>query len=284
VIFGPITVVRGAIHLCGFMLAGGWLILLGLPSGTSQLRPWIVHGYALALVYCAYLLAVGGDHPRWYRFYIPLLPLPLLGVGERARAWAIARWPRAGLWSWRGLLLQAGMCGALALSAVPLSEAREPVVGVIDPPIKKLMDDVDRFFDEVPRGSFAAVAAIGYVGYRHLDLHILDIWGLTDTHIAHLEVTPTVKFGHDKQDLAYVAAMKPDYVYLFTHGLGWPGYDECWPSDNPPGKVYRRAFALNESDARLGVPSGSRRRIEAPPPCRPPAAKTDVNSRPAGAT
>jgi hypothetical protein len=276
VIPGSVTLGRGAAHLVGFLFAGGWLLFLGVRRRLrdAPLRPWLIHGYALAGVYCAYLLVVGGDHPRWYRFYMVLLPLPLLATAERLRAWTRA-WRTTG-----ASFALVSFCAVFAVVSLPLSEAYEPIVGVIDAPINKLMDDVDRFFDEVPENSFAAVAAIGYVGYRHLGLHILDVWGLTDTHIAHLKVEPTVKFGHDKEDEVYVASMKPDYIYMFRIPAPIPGYDLCWPSENPPAAVYRRSTPLAPSEALLGVPEGRPRRLEAPPPCRPPAFATAGSGSP----
>ena len=273
VIFGPRTVMRGLAHLWAFCLAGGWMLLLGFPGRTlsSSARPWVVHGYAVAVTYCAYLLFVGGDHPHWFRFYIPLLPLPLLGLGLRLRA-ARHRGPWLQQRAWRQPVAFGIGCIALALAALPYSEAYEPIVGVIDRPTKKLMDDVDEFFSQVPKHSFCAVAPIGHVGYRHLDLHILDTWGLTDTHIAHLEVAPAVKFGHDKQDNAYVASMKPDYLYIFAFPpMPLPGYDLCWPSNNPPAAVYRRAMSLTAADVNLGVGHNQHRYLEPPPACRPPS-------------
>jgi arabinofuranosyltransferase len=273
VIVGGVTLERGAAHVAGFLLAGGWLMLFGYPrtDRASRIRPWLVHGYALAIAYGLYLLSIGGDHPRWYRFYVPLLPLTLLGVGERLRGWLDQRLPvPASKRSWVRVLAFSGACLLIGGVSLPFSEANEPIVGIIDLPTKKLMQDVDRFFAEVPEDSFCAVAAIGHVGYRHLGLHILDIWGLTDTHIAHLELKPSVKFGHDKQDDAYVAGMKPDYIYKFALPLPMPGYDLCWPSENPPAVVYRRAVPLLAAESRLGVPPGRLRRIEPPPACRPP--------------
>jgi hypothetical protein len=270
VIFGGVTLERGAIHLASFALAGGWLLLLSYPNRASAglLWPWLMHGYALASVYCAYLLVVGGDHPHWFRFYVPLLPLPLLGVSLRLRAWAGS----IGASPWSERLASIGCCALIAFTAYPFSEAAEPVVGRIDASIAKVMTDVDRFFDEVPDDSFCAVAAIGYVGYRHLKLHILDVWGLTDTHIAHMRVTPSVKFGHDKEDNLYVASMKPDYIYVFAPlpTPPMPGYDACWPSDSPPAAVYRRALSLSVNEKNLGVPAPRVRYLEPPPPCRPP--------------
>ena len=274
VIFSSLTVERGAAHISGFLLAGGWLLLLGFPKPGFDpgLRRWIVHGYALLIGYSMYLLFVGGDHPRWNRFYVPLLPLALVGVGEQLRIWT-ERWADARAWFRAWSIAAVHACGyaAIALASLPFSEAVEPIVGVIDRSTKRLMDDVDRFFDEVPQDSFCAVAAIGHVGYRHLGLHILDTWGLTNTHIAHLKVKPEVKFGHDKQDNDYVASTKPDYIYVFALPVPLPGYDLCWPSDNPPAAVYRRAVPLSAADVHLGVPKQRRRRLEPPPACRPPS-------------
>jgi arabinofuranosyltransferase len=275
VIFGSVTLGRGVRHLAAFGMAGGWLLLFAYcsPRSAGPLWPWLVHGYALAVVYCCYLLVVGGDHPHWFRFYVPLLPLPLLGVSLRLRAWT--RSPGR-TWSGSDPLATLGCCALIALATYPFSEAAEPVVGRIDRSIEKVMVDVDRFFDAVPKDSFCAVAAIGYVGYRHLTLHILDVWGLTDTHIAHLRVAPAVKFGHDKEDQRYVASLKPDYIYVFaplpTPALA--GYDVCWPSDDPPAAVYRRALPLLATDTRLGVPAARARYLEPPPRCRPPSGST----------
>lgn len=273
VIFGRVTIERGAAHLAGFALSGGWLLLIGFPRAgfNPKLLPWIAHGYALAVSYSAYLLIVGGDHPHWFRFYIPLLPFALLGTAQRLRLW-MARAPAPLTQpAWRHVVLCVAFFPGLAACSFPFSEAYEPVVGYIDAPLKKLMVDIDRFFDEIPQDSFCAVAAIGYVGYRHLGLHILDTWGLTDAHIAHVQAAPVVKFGHDKQDIAYVASMKPDYIYVFAPSPAPPllGYDTCWPSEDPPAAVYRRSLPLASDERSLGVPQPSRR-LAPPPACHPP--------------
>jgi hypothetical protein len=280
VIFSRLTVERGAAHLSNFLLAGGWLALLGIGEirRPSALKPWLIHAYALAAAYCTYLLFVGGDHPHWFRFYIPLLPLTFVasaqGLQNLGASFAnlyLAKL-RGGSRAWLATAVQTASCSAVWLLGVPFSEANEPIVGFIQPEIEKLMYDVDGFFNDVPRDSFCAIAAIGHVGYRHLDLHILDTWGLTDTHIAHMKVSPNAKFGHDKQDLGYVASMKPDYLYLLAPApTPLPGYDLCWPSDEPPAVVYRRAFALAPAEISLGVPPTRKRRLDPPPACRPPS-------------
>jgi hypothetical protein len=141
---------------------------------------------------------------------------------------------------------------------------------------------LDFFRREAPPGSLVAAMAVGHVGYYDRDLRILDMWGLNDPHIAHVQASPTVKFGHDKMDLGYVLSNKPDYAYI----LSWtdvppvPGYDVCWPSAFIPTGIYRRSFPLAPNEASLGVPPGVTRRLAPPPPCLPPGPRTATTSLP----
>jgi len=280
VIFGKASILRGAAHIAGFVLAGGWLAFPGLFELDRETppRPLWVHGYVLFGVYLVYLLIVGGDHPFWNRFYMPLLPMPVVATSRVVVRWGAslaARLGRAAAFRGPGGVLASGaLAVAVWFSAVPFAEPNMPVVGSVDPSLKQLILAVDRFFrEEVPKDSFVAVAAVGYVGYRNLELFILDIWGLNDEHIAHLDVAPTVKFGHDKVDLIYVVTQKPDYIYALFPGVPPPllGYDVCWPSDYAPAGVYRRNYPLSPGEAHLGVPGARLRHLPPPPPCRPTA-------------
>ncbi|HVU02332.1 MAG TPA: hypothetical protein VHE30_11300 [Polyangiaceae bacterium] len=269
VIFGHRTVLRGAAHIAGFFLAGGFLVLPGVLEleRRGPARPFVLHGYALLGTYLVYLLLVGGDHPFWFRFYVPLLPLPLvatsttllrfLGRGGRAPS-------RVAAYS---LALFTNVFGNLFAE-------RCDVLGHVDPRARIAMDRVLQFFQrEAPPGSLVAAETVGHVGYYARHLRILDMWGLNDVHIAHLDVSPNAKFGHDKFDLAYIGSKKPDYVYVLYASLEaveLPGYDLCWPSELFPIAVYRRKFSLGQADAHLGVPASTSRRLAPPPPCRPP--------------
>lgn len=257
VILGPASLSRGMQHFAGFLLAGGWLALPGLFELRREgpLRPWLLHGWVLAAVYVTYLVVVGGDHPVWYRFYVPLLPLPLLATSAIG-----ARKPV--------------VTSAVALASFSVSvRFAEPIASVfasVDDRLNRSVAEVDRFFrDEAPKDGFVAAAAVGYFGYRHPDLFVLDIWGLNDAHIAHLKLPASVKFGHDKTDLAYVAAQKPDYLLLPSPGTAprIPGYELCAPSRFDPALVYRRTTVLAPNEANLGLPPGRSRNRGPLPSC-----------------
>ncbi len=257
VIYGGPSLVRGLEHLLGFLRAGGWVALPGLLllRGAGPLRPYLLRGYAIAFVYTLYLVVVGGDHPVWYRFYVPLLPIPVFAACEWARARCS---PRVVL----------GAAPLVFGASVPFAEPVGSVFARVPAEVRRSVDEVDRFFrDEAPRTSFVAAAAVGYFAYRHPETFVLDMWGLNDEHIAHLRVPATVKFGHDKTDLAYVASRKPDYYLLGGPARAIPGYELCAPSRFRPMLVYRRATPLSPSERSLGLPAERSRLSGAPPPC-----------------
>jgi hypothetical protein len=281
VILGNVAAQRGAAHFGGFLLAGGWIAFAGALEleRKTPLRPWIIHGYCLLFGYVAYVVFVGGDHPNWYRFYVPLLPLPLLAtsqlairVAERLRE-SSARLSAA---LWRGL----GVAAALGLIGVPRAlgyrfAEHGDVIGRAEPGYRAVANDIARFFrEEAPAGSLVAALPVGHVGYYARNVRILDMWGLNDVHIAHLDVPPMFKSGHDKYDPWYVIAQKPDYAYMFRYDVPAPvpvmGYDICWPSKYFPFVIYRRNFALAPNERTLGVPKDHPRYLAPPPPCRPP--------------
>jgi hypothetical protein len=280
VILGRVAAVRGAAHLGGFLLAGGWIVLPGVLEAErpTPLRPWFVHGYSLLVVYATYLVVVGGDHPNWYRFYVPLMPLPVLAtsqlavrVAERIGAAVMAPVLRSAL----AALGVAALVATPRWLGYPFSERGE-VVGHLEPGARRAENDIARFFrDEAPAGSLVAALPVGHVGYYARNVRILDMWGLNDVHIAHLDVQPLFKSGHDKYDASYVISTKPDYAYMFRFDLPGPvpvpGYDVCWPSKYYPFVVYRRGFALLPMDRALGVPKDHPRYLAPPPPCRPPS-------------
>jgi hypothetical protein len=282
VILGRVAAVRGAAHLGGFLLAGGWIVLPGILEAErpTELHPWFVHGYSLLVAYATYIVVVGGDHPNWYRFYVPLMPLPVLATSQLAvrvaqRIGAVAVGKMAPL-----LRSALAALGAIALVAIPrwlgypFSERGE-VVGHLEPGARRAENDIARFFrDEAPAGSLVAALPVGHVGYYAPNVRILDMWGLNDVHIAHLDVQPMFKSGHDKYDASYVISTKPDYAYMFRFDVPGPvpvpGYDVCWPSKYYPFVIYRRSYTLLPADRTLGVPNNRPRYLAPPPPCSPP--------------
>src|SRR5262249_4213425 len=154
----------------------------------SPLRPWIVHGYVLLIAYSAYVVLVGGDHPFWYRFYVPLLPLPMLAtsqldirIANQANHTSIRRVPP---------LIQTWLAGLGVAALVTLPRwlgysfaERGDVIGHVEPGFRNTANDIARFFrEEAPKDSLVAALPVGHVGYYARNIRILDMWGLNDVH------------------------------------------------------------------------------------------------------
>jgi hypothetical protein len=279
VVFGWITVERGAAHVGVFLLKGGFVVLPGLAllrRADGQLRAYLGHGYALLAVYGLYLVLVGGDVPFWYRFYLPLLPLPLLGYAALlARLGARLRAPlRVGL-----ALVVAVLPAAIVW---PHAEARTiPFMRAGGVKIEHL----NRFFfgPQVPEQALVAAFNVGMLGYEN-SFRILDCWGLNNRHIARRSPLPgrPAWFGHEKRDLIYMLAQRPDYIWIGRRGrpIPLPQYDICWPTwFQPDMTIYRRRVPLSPAEMGAGMPPGMKRAFALPPGCawpKPP-------SRPAAA-
>jgi hypothetical protein len=255
VIPGEMALGRGLRHLGAFLAAGGLAVVPGLfLLGRQARRAPLLLGYALLCVYVAYLLFIGGDLPRWYRFYVPLIPLCLLTVLVFRRAW------------------MAGAIALVTLIAWPRAEpGLSPVLRIVGTGVRQALLP---FYRSCPAESLVAASDVGFIGY-YTGLRIIDAWGLNDVHIAHLRVDPNphAGFAHDKQDWLYILTLRPDYIFTFrpeaTPPLPVPGYDLCAPTVIPFRSVYRRSLPLAEWERGLGMPAGYRRTLMLPPPCAP---------------
>jgi hypothetical protein len=278
VIPGWVALTRGAAHIWGFLLAGGLAALPGLVAlrRGGLLRAYLIHGYVLLGVYLVYLLAIGGDLPSWFRFYVPLLPLPMLGLAvvlvelgglaSRGRAGPARRW-LAALPALALLCLAPAAWQRSEISLLPGVKTAGQVGQLV----------VQALRAQVPDTALLAGTTIGFGGY-YTPYRIIDAWGLNDAHIAHLRLRadPARKFAHDKEDWFYVLSQAPDYVISPFHGLPAPptipGYEICWPGLLPLKiVVYRRTVRLPPSLLGLGLPRGQRREMALPPPCVEPA-------------
>ena len=288
VVFSTVTLHRGLLHLGGFVVAGGFVLLLGLPAlrTRSPLRPYLLQGYLLLAVYGTYLLLVGGDMPYRFRFYLQLMPLPLLGVVQVAadgcrwltrRAAVLQRLQQGRL---RPLVVSLAVLLLISPQALSPCWAHTEIAAI--PLVRwqgiKLRGLVNYFFPaHVPPGSYISVNIVGILGY-YSDARILDAWGLNDPVIARRKVAvqSLVTFGHDKTDWSYVLGRMPDFIITpFPCPSRKPppllGYQICWPTRLVPDiLVYRRIFPLSKHQRTLGVPVGHERRLAAPPPCSRP--------------
>jgi arabinofuranosyltransferase len=183
------------------------------------LRREAAHRFSLHLLlvgaWVVYVTAVGGDWPIANRFFVPILPfLHLLCVQalvDRVRPLGLRR---------------AGLAGALAavlagthLHAESFGMVRRHDNVGVETQRKRFGVWLRR---ELPAGTLIATGAAGAIPY-YSRLPTLDLWGLTDPHIARV---PRFRFqpGHDRTDLPYVLGRQPQLI------IGTAGF----PAARPP--------------------------------------------------
>jgi hypothetical protein len=204
---------RGLSHLRAIVriasLEAPLLLALGALPAVGRDRRWRLLG-AVVLATLIYFVAIGGDFLFFFgpRFLMPALPALLLLDAEALRALAVspARRPYRAL-------LGAAVLAALLVNAAWLSwPARFDQLRDVSL-LNRSWTEVGRWLRRnSPPGSLVAVGAAGRIPY-YSQLRALDILGLTDLHIAHLDVPLGDGFpGHEKSDPSYVLSRKPDYI------------------------------------------------------------------------
>ena len=170
----------------------------------GQPGPLVLNAAALVLFMTAYVVAVGGDFKGTARFLIPIVPAAALLVQS--------------IGGWR-------LHGAIGVAAVVLS-----VPGFLE--MKHFADrfaaelvvrrDIGVFLDETLQpDDVLAVHAAGVLPY-YARRQTIDMWGLTDAHIARAPIDTMGEgtAGHERHDYPYVLSRQPDYILperdLFT--------------------------------------------------------------------
>ena len=195
--FAASNVTLSALALIGLVVA-----LRRRSSRLEALLPGIVLPW---LLYVAY---VGGDFKPTWRFVVPLLvPLAWLariGLGALPRAGT-----RVGGLAW----------AAAALAGLSADTARgyPAFTAVAEYRLQVMEDDLftGAFLrDTYPPTSVLAIHAAGAVPFA-CDFYTIDMWGLSDPHIARREVEGmgSGTAGHEKTDYDYVFSRDPD-LYL----------------------------------------------------------------------
>lgn len=217
------AVPRGLAYLASSTTAAAPLFLalllgLGLLVWRRRLRGDLARAALLLAFFAAYVVAVGGDFKGTGRFLLPALAPAALVAG-------------AGL-----ATLPAWVRPVLALAAVLWAvPGWQTLHGFAERRAEKLVQlrDAGLFLKEtLPPDTELAVSAIGLVPY-YSELPTIDMWGLTDAHIARAPVDGfgTGTAGHERQDFAYVRARRPALILpgpqLVTEvplDLGDPGF------------------------------------------------------------
>ncbi len=203
----------------GFGYVGEWiahhfaLVGLALVGAWAAVKRASARDYATLLVitvYLLYVIRVGGDFKPTGRFLLPVLPVLALwaqdGLGfllnrlERrtAQAWVLAA-ALVGLAGWN----------FLTYWPKPAATAEYRVQNQAD------RVEVGEFLRaRFPPGTWIAIHSAGTVPYIS-GLPTIDCWGLSDHHIARVEVADMGQgeAGHEKTDYGYVFGQHPT-VYL----------------------------------------------------------------------
>ncbi len=232
---------RGARYLRDFFVVY-WIWLAGLAFVSmlqergSRNRP-VVCGVSLLVAWSAYIVAGGGDWMPYFRFFVPILPVAYLLtmngavslaelVGHRVPSVAKA----VGLAGFVGLLVFSSVRPAGSGRAKdPSGFQTNPLPGAIDLESHR---EIGLWMKEnIPAEFTVAQIATGVIPY-YSELPTLDMFGVNDRYIAHLDVpVGNRQAGHDKQDGAYVLLSKPEVIWL---SIGREADPRRTPADYKP--------------------------------------------------
>lgn len=209
---------------------------------------WTLPAAALTVGQVAYVLAVGGDFKPTGRFLIPVLAPMALLAGEAAAGLARARSPVV-RWGALGVTAVALLAGTLRMSGQVQGWSRyrhedyraRRVVG----------EFLGRTF---PPDTLIAIHSAGCIPY-YSGLPVIDMWGLTDAHIARAPVPEmgSGMAGHERGDPDYVFSRDPAMYlpedHLFTlqpHELQpGPGFPADFTDRYKPITIPVEGRALN---------------------------------------
>jgi arabinofuranosyltransferase len=187
-----------------------WAVV-GLWSARKQRANVLgLTGMTIIAGYLCYVVMVGGDFKITSRFIIPILPLWALlldGFVSKRLSFALPQRLRQA-WVWSGVIIL-----VFALNAAPT------VNTMVDWAERRAWDLKARtacgkwLKQNADPTTVLAIHSAGIIPY-YSGLYTIDMWGLSDLHIAH-KSTPdmgkTGQVGHQKSDTAYVLARRPTY-------------------------------------------------------------------------
>lgn len=213
------AVARGLGYSWGFaQTMGGPLLLLALlgwiePGWRAALRGW--RGYLLLLltIYTAYIIAVGGDHFRGERFFVPLVALIAILFADGLAQLTRLALRRPALRLIAPALLVVLLSG-YSLYALTRTRSIDHIIRGMDESVW-IWREIGWWMADhsEPDESIAVLGAgaIAYYGQRTT----VDMLGLTDRYIARVEVPDmgAGAAGHEKRAPLYVIdERRPTYI------------------------------------------------------------------------
>jgi hypothetical protein len=201
------------VQVLGEWRALPWLTL-GLFSLTSvsNKKTWLLF-LGLILASFVYFVWVGGDFIVWFgpRFLMPILPLMLLltaqGTQNISQFFPKER-PIIKLFFQITVLILLGINTFWFSWAAGFSPE-----GPFSVQMRGWTHLAHWLAEQSPPDSTIATDAAGIIPY-YTNRHSIDMFGLTDEHIAHLNIPTTENsiVAHEKYDPHYILSQEPDYI------------------------------------------------------------------------
>jgi arabinofuranosyltransferase len=202
---------------------------IGQPSLSALTVAVVVAGYLL------YVIGVGGDFKRTFRFVLPVLPLWAIGLDALVsrHGWPSWRLPRFGPGRARpggaGRTFRLGAAGLILLAillnglvGLP-STVRWARARGWDLTRRKACGEYLASYAQPD--AVLAIHSAGIIPY-YSRLKTIDMWGINDSHIARKRMPEMGRerpMGHEKRDDPYVFARSPTYyVDEWNYVLGEP--------------------------------------------------------------
>ncbi len=218
----------------GILLAPLLLFLLIVPKRAA----WRDYLFLMVGAYGLYIVYVGGDGLGFFRFVVHVVPLLYLLIQDslvELHAWLSKRFPlRRAVWAATIPVIVAILAMNTTQAALTLifpaqhrwyerqSQLSFPGLGTDHSYVwfdnyfvERLRIAAQWLEANAPRGSVVAATPAGSIAY-YMHLPVIDMLGLNDEHIAHVNVRNTGRgrAGHEKGDGRYVLARRPEFILL----------------------------------------------------------------------
>jgi hypothetical protein len=188
-----------------------YLLALGSLVAIRKERSWLLFA-ALSGSTLAYFVYVGGDFVVWFgpRFLIPVLPFLLLAATKGLLLMTSLPWNAKRIKN--GLLALASL-GLLVMALWFSWPARFDRMQGFAAQMRSWKELGIWMKTNLPADTTVAVDAAGLIPF-YSGLYSIDMFGLTDLHIAHLklEAPGSGVTAHEKFDAAYIFARNPDCI------------------------------------------------------------------------
>lgn len=214
--------------------------------------------YLITIAYSVYIITVGGDVLKQFRFFLPILPLIYILFGKFLEdiAYRMKSKSASGSVS-TGLAIMLAV--SLAIGFLNYNSQKEAIKKDVETEngLVEKMKLAGAWFNkkqtQLGRPLVLAATTIGAVSYFS-DVTVIDMLGLTDETIAHkpLEVAEVsslnLNWKERKYNAEYVLSRKPDYIY-FSTGIKPSAYAEIalLTYDGFLNNYYAYPFTVKES-------------------------------------